>query len=176
MNRASISKLLFVLLSATAIAGKPASPPVSVGIVGVPHDKRGEGQGIGNVKVRFADGHTEIWDKSGKCMNARVTKKGHVGWEVVCGYNDYNEAINCSVHIRFPSGTIREYECCPARLFIVRWAFTDHYKSVVIESMGRHGPSHFIKYDAATGEQTGLVDVSTEFANLPKWAQIFGDN
>ena len=35
---------------------------------------------IGNVKVAFADGHTEVLTHTGDCYNAKVSAKGDVGW------------------------------------------------------------------------------------------------
>jgi hypothetical protein len=72
-------KLLFVL-TATAIASPPAATPESVTIIDVPSERRDYGTNIGNIKVRYSDGHSEVWTSLGRCMYAHVSPTGLVGW------------------------------------------------------------------------------------------------
>src|SRR5205814_8499445 len=56
------------LLTASAFAGARTAKPKSVTIVDVPSERRDYGTNIGNIKVRFSDGHSEVWTSLGRCM------------------------------------------------------------------------------------------------------------
>src|SRR5207244_4631126 len=49
---------------------------VSIIVVSRPSGRRE----IGNVKVTFSDGHTEMLTHTGDCYDAKVSPKGNVGW------------------------------------------------------------------------------------------------
>ena len=73
--KATGQKLLF-LLTASALAGTPTAKPTRVSIIDVPSERRDYGTNIGNIKVRFSDGHSEVWTSLGRCMYAHVSRAG----------------------------------------------------------------------------------------------------
>jgi len=167
-------KLLFVL-TATAIAGPPAAVPKSVTIIDVPRERRDYETHIGNIKVRFADGHSEIWTSVGRCMDAQVSRTGLVAWTRFSERNDYQEPVNRTLRVRFLDGRVKDFEAYPNGPFIEEWAFADDDSAVVIKSRGRHGPAYYVKYSLRTGELIESVGISTPKEQLPKWAQPYAD-
>lgn len=176
-TRIPVRPLLFTIFAATAatLAGTPSTKPTSVTIVDVPAERRDYGISIGNVKVRFIDGHTELWSKSGKCLMPQVSRSGHVGWTRFVARNDYQEPVNDVLRVRFPDGRVRDFRSCPSGPFIEQWAFADDDSTVIIKSRGRHGPAYYVKYDLSTGRLIGSDDRSTDYHDLPKWAQPYAD-
>jgi hypothetical protein len=168
------ARFVLVVMAAVSAAGAPQVMPESASIVDVPSERRNYGYHIGNVKVRYTDGHTEMWTRGGKCLMPQVSAKGHVGWTRYTDRNDYREPVNNILRIRFPDGRIRDFEANGS--FIEEWAFEDNDSAVVIKSSGRHGPSSFVKYDLFTGLRLGVVGGSITYPNLPEWAQPFADD
>jgi hypothetical protein len=167
-------KLLFVL-TATAIASPPAATPESVTIIGVPRERRAYGTHIGNIRVQFTDGHSEVWTSLGRCMHAQISPSGLVGWTWFSDRNYYQEPVNRTLRVRFLSGRIKDFEAYPNGPFIEQWAFADADSAVVIKSRGRHGPAYYVKYDLHTGKLIETVGISTPKEQLPKWAQPVAD-
>ena len=166
------SKLL-LLLSVSAFAGAPAGKPTGVTIVDVPTERRNYGTNIGNVKVRFTDGHSEVWTSLGRCMYAHVSPTGLVGWTRYTTRNHYGEPVNSILRVRFHDGTLKDFQHGP---FIEEWAFTDDDTTVVIKSRGRHGPATYIKYDLRTRKVIDAVGRSALYHDMPNWAQPFADD
>src|SRR6266513_1846037 len=52
---------LLLLLTAPAFAGAPTAKPQSVTIIDVPRERRDYGTNVGNIKVEFTDGYSEMW-------------------------------------------------------------------------------------------------------------------
>jgi len=167
-----LSKFL-LLVSASAFAGVPTAKPTSVTIVDVPSERRDYGTHIGNVKVRFSDGHSEVWTSLGRCMDAQVSATGLVGWTRYTTRNYYGEPVNSILRVRFRDGTLKDFQHGP---FIEEWAFTDNDTTVVIKSRGRHGPATYIKYSLSTQKVIDAVGRSTPYNDMPKWAQPFADD
>jgi hypothetical protein len=165
---------IFIAIVTASLAAAEPSKPESATIIDVPSERRSSGYHIGNIKVQFTDGHTEMWTRGGKCLMPQVSAKGHVGWTRYTDRNDYQEPVNNILRIRFPDGRIRDFEANGS--FIEEWAFADNDSAVVIKSRGRHGPSSFVKYDLFTGRRLGVVGGSITYANLPEWAQPFADD
>jgi hypothetical protein len=172
--KANILQLLF-LLTVSGLAGAPAARPTSVSIVDVPSERRDYGTNIGNIKVQFSDGHSEVWTSLGRCMYAHVSTTGLVGWTRYTGRNHYGEPVNDTLRIRFLEGTTRDFRAYPNGPFIEEWAFANNDSAVVIKSRGRHGPAYYVKYSLHTGELIESVGISTPKEQLPKWAQPYAD-
>ena len=161
------------LLTASAFAGAPTAKPKSVTIIDVPSERRDYGTNIGNIKVRYSDGHVETWTSLGRCMYAHVSPTGLVGWTRYIARNHYGEPVNDILRVRFLSGRTKDFQHGP---FIEEWAFVDSDSAVVIKSRGRHGPAHYIKYSLRTGAVLGSVGLSTPYEQMPSWAQPFADD
>jgi len=167
-----LTKLL-LLLAASAFAGAPTAKPKSVTIIDVPRERRDYGTNIGNIKVRFSDGHSEVWTSFGRCMYAHVSPTGLVGWTRYTERNDYGEPVNNILRVRFPDRSVKDFRHGP---FIEDWAFADSDSAVIIKSRGRHGPAHYIKYSLRTGQVIDSVGLSTPYDRMPTWAQPFADD
>lgn len=124
---------------------------------------------MGNVRVRFRDGHAETWTSLGRCLLPNVSRTGLVGWSWFSVRNDYGEPVNSTVRIRFLSGRVKDFHA-HMRPFIEDWVFADNDRALVICSMGRHGASFYIKYSLATGEVLASVDTDIPDRELPAWA------
>jgi hypothetical protein len=170
--KATGQKILF-LLTASALAGTPTGRPTRVSIIDVPSERRDYGTNIGNIKVRFSDGHSEVWTSLGRCMDAHVSPSGLVGWTRYTSRNHYGEPVNDISRVRFFDGHIKDFQHGP---FIEEWAFVDSDSAAVIKSRGRHGPAHYIKYDLRTGKVLGSVGLSTPYDEMPSWAQPLADD
>jgi hypothetical protein len=163
---------MLLLLTATAVAGTLTAIPKSVSIVDVASERRDAGYNIGNIKVRFSDGQSEVWTSLGRCMLANVSPTGLVGWTRYTVRNHYGEPVNNILRVRFRDGRIKDFQHGP---FIEEWGFVDSDSAVVIKSRGRHGPASYIKYSLHTGKVMGSVDLSTPYGQMPSWAQPFAD-
>jgi hypothetical protein len=163
------------------------STPKDVSIVVVP--SQSEGGKTGNVKVTFTDGHTEVLTDTGDCYSAKVSPKGDVGWirsakrvpvtdEKGVKYPGKMIALNKdSLVVRLLDGKTRKFPPLGENNFIMDWRFGDDDKTVILRSMGYHGPSSFVKYDLASGK---LIDSRgtgyTPYAQLPAWAKPLADD
>ncbi len=128
-------KLLQVLLvlAVTPVAGTATPKPESVSIVDVPSERRDSVSNIGNIKVRFSDGHSEVWTSDGRCMYALVSPTGLVGWTLYISRNDYGRPVNSILRVRFLSGQIKDFEAPP---YIEKWGFADNDSAVIIKARG----------------------------------------
>jgi hypothetical protein len=170
--KANVPKILF-LLTFSALAGAPAVRPTTVTIIDVPSERRDYGTNIGNIKVRYSDGHFETWTSLGRCMDAHVSPTGLVGWTRYTARNHYGEPVNDILRVRFLSGRIKDFQHGP---FIEEWAFVDSDSAVVIKSRGRHGPATYIKYSLSTGKVIDAVGRSATYDSMPAWAKPFADD
>jgi hypothetical protein len=169
-------KLLLLAVSATMLAGKPAPNPKSVSITDVPGERRGCRIHIGNIKVLFTDGHSEVWTTFGKCMITHISTSGLVGWTRYDERNKHQEPVNSTLRLRFPNGKIKDFAAASYGQYIEEWGFTDGEASIFIKSRWRHGPASFIKYDIASGKVNRKVELRTPYHGLPKWAQSYADD
>jgi hypothetical protein len=101
---------VLLVLAATPIAGTATPKPESVSIIDVPSERRDHGSSIGNIKVRFSDGHSEVWTSLGRCMYAHVSSTGLVGWTRYTSRNHYGRPVNSILRVRFLSGRIKDFE------------------------------------------------------------------
>jgi hypothetical protein len=145
--------------------------PESVSIIDVPSQRRDYGSNIGNIKVRFSDGHSEVWTSLGRCIYAYVSPTGLVGWTRYTSRNDYAKPVNSILRVRFLSGRIKDFEAYP---YIEEWGFADNDSAVIIKARGRDAPAYYVKYSLGTGKLVESV-ACTPKDQLPKWAQPYAD-
>lgn len=134
------------------------------------------GETSGNVRVTFADGHTEMWTERGRCTKPRVVN-GSVGWVCVTSANGQGEPIKSVVRVRALEGKVRDF---PAARFIKDWNFAGDGYRVVIKSSDGQGPSGCVLFDSETGKQLHSVKSTAVrraelFTALPGYAQPFAD-
>jgi hypothetical protein len=166
--------ILVVTLSVLAgssqrVQADQQSTAKDVSIIVVPGPGRRE---IGNVKVTFSDGHTEVLTHTGDCYNTKLSPNGNVGWIRV----GKSERAKDSVVVRLPDGTTKKFPPFGENLNIMNWKFADDDKAVIVRSMGHHGPSSYVQYDLASGK---VIDSRgpgyTPYAKLPPWAKLLAD-
>jgi len=150
-----------------------------VSIIVVPRPD--ESREIGNVKVTFSDGHTEVLTHTGDCYDAKVSPKGNVGWirvgktESVPGPRRTIQTGKDSLVVRLPDGATKKFPPFGENVFISNWRFADDGKTLIIKSMGHHGPSSYVQYDLASGKVIDSRAGYTPYAELPPWAKLLAD-
>jgi len=154
----------------TALSADAAKPSEAM-IVDVPAERGDYGIPIGNVKVIFDDGHSEMWTKKGRCMLLKVSASGIVGWSFYTSRNSYKEPVNDKLRILLSEKDIRDFQGGP---FIEDWWFTDGDTSIVIKSRERHGPAFYAKYDLKTSKCLGTASARHD-PELPEWAKPYAD-
>lgn len=157
--------------SATATAASPKSAT----IVDVPAKYVGGWLIPGNVKVLFADGHSELWTKQGNCMKPLVSTNGIVGWVHFTKEDERGYFMNDTLQLRLPDGSTKDFAPNKHGPFIEQWGFAEDNTAVVIQSRGGHGPALFIKYEIASGRVTGHQDGFVPDEQMPKWAKPYAD-
>ena len=177
--------ILVVTLSVLAgplpqVLADQQSSAKDVSIIVVPRPD--EGREIGNVKVTFSDGHTEVLTHTGDCYNAKVSPKGNVGWirvrktESVPGPRRRIQTGKDSLVVRLAAGTTKKFPPFGENICIMDWRFADDGKTLIIKSMGHHGPSSYVQYDLASGK---VIDSRgpgyTPYTELPPWAKLLAD-
>jgi len=142
----------------------------------MPVSSRSEGGETGNVKVTFSDGHTEMLTHTGDCYKAKVSAKGKIGWFRI-GKTESSFGRSMTVGkdshvVRLPDATTKKFPPFEENVCIMDWRFTDDDKTLIVRSMGYHGPSSYVQYDLATGK---VIDSRgpnyTPYAKLPTWAK-----
>jgi hypothetical protein len=165
--------------SSQRVQADQQSTAKDVSIIVVP---RPGGREIGNVKVTFSDGHTEVLTHTGDCYNAKVSPNGNVGWirvgksERVPSPRRMIQTGKDSLVVRLPDGTTKKFPPFGENVNIMNWKFADDDKAVIVRSMGHHGPSSYVQYDLASGK---VIDSRgpgyTPYAKLPPWAKLLAD-
>jgi hypothetical protein len=165
---------VLLVLAATPVAVTATPKPESVFIIDVPSERRDYGSNIGNIKVRFSDGYSEVWTSLGTCMYAQVSPTGLVGWTLYTSRNDYGRPVNSILRVRFLSGDTKGFEAYP---YIEQWGFADDDSAVIIKARGGHAdaPAYYVKYSLGTGKLLESVDFCTPYDQLPKWALPYAD-
>jgi len=134
----------------------------------------GMGGAIGNVKVTFTDGHTEMWTLQGRSQNPHVSSAGQVGFLLYQKREYRNYPIFDTLRVVWPDEHHRDYKADDSYPYIEQWAFVDDNAAVVIQSRAAHGPADFLKYDLATGKVLGHANAGSGEA-LPDWAKPYAD-
>lgn len=170
----SIALTVFACLSQTLLA-VPQSAAKDVSIVVPPGSP---GPEVGNVKVTFTDGHTEVLTQTGDCHKAKVSAMGNVGWirigkmESVPGPRERIQTGQDSLVVRLPDGTTKKFPPLGENICIMDWKFADDGKTLIVRSMGHHGPSSYVQYDLASGKAIDSRGPGyTPYAKLPPWAK-----
>src|SRR5438067_1719873 len=107
-----------LIIGVTAFAASPLAKPQDVSIVDVPAERRDYATHIGNIKVWFTDGHTEMWTEDGRCLIPHTSSAGYVGWTRYTSRNSYGEPFNNLLRVRFPDGTHHDFR---VGVFIEDW-------------------------------------------------------
>ncbi|BCU79490.1 hypothetical protein llg_42050 [Luteolibacter sp. LG18] len=161
--------IVAALLSCSGLFAAPQ--PVSAFIEG--KTLAGEGSiTVGNVRVRFSDGHTERWTKLGQCHDPKVSAAGHVGW---CRYQEIDPVRlalrKASVRVRLPDGTLRDFDAAFERFIIEKWCFADHDSTLVIVSSNEHSLMWAVKFDLRSGEVVEAVSSREKPGDRPAWSK-----
>lgn len=162
---------LLLLAQIVLAADKPK--PVKAEIVPVPAETKDWWTPVGNVRVTFTDGHSEMWTKQGQALLPKVSSEGAVGWTKIKERSDKGEPVNSVLRVMLSETEIKDMEAGP---FIEAWDFVDDGAAVVVKSRARHGPATFTKFDLATAKSTSSVTSATPYAQLPEWAKPFADD
>lgn len=166
---------LLVLASSGAVEPSRSSPKrASLVIVPSPYDSFLVQ--TGNVKVTFRDGHTELWTHDGDCREVKTSSKGNVGWirldkkSVDVQRKDIDGKD--SLVVRLLDGRVKEFSPFDGNVSIEEWRFADNDTAIIMRSMGRHGPSSYVKYEISSGR---VIDSRgpyyTPSRELPSWAK-----
>jgi hypothetical protein len=162
---------------AALIFGSITSPaaPRDARIVEVPSQVSTSNHSIGNVKVLFSDGHTEMWTKLGKCEMPRVSKTGLVGWVRFDNGNDRDWPPTCTLRVCGSDGKHKDFKAPDSQSpFIESWNFSKDGEAVLIEFQTRIGPSDYVEFGVRTGRI--LHEAPRHFGgDLPSWAQPLDD-
>jgi len=165
--------LVFSLFGACSATGIASDIPVSAEIVDVPSERRDWGEPIGNVRVKFADGHSEFWTRLGRCIHVRRSESGHVGWSRYTGRNSYGEPVNNILRVMVSSERWIDFQAGP---FIEDWGFAEHDSTIIVKSRGRHGPSMIHRFSLETGKLLDSTKGSDPYKDTPDWAKPFADD
>jgi hypothetical protein len=133
---------------------------------------------VGNVKVTFTDGHTEMWTKQGRALMAQVSSTGLVGWATFTTRYE-TLPIDDTLRICWPDEHDHDFKAGTADghfPFINDWNFTPDGTHVIIKSRAMHGPAYYLLYDTASGKMLDHAGGDgTTGRDLPWWAQPYSD-
>jgi hypothetical protein len=129
----------------------------------------------GNIRITFSDGHTDVVEKNGNCIDPHVFGKGDVGWTQCTEFNLKGYAMNQKLVVRLSDGRTKEFAPIPKAPFITGWKFVDNDSCVLIRSMSFHGPASYIRYDLAAGKMTNRLDGRSDADPVPAWARRLAD-
>jgi hypothetical protein len=121
---------------------------------------------VGNVKVIFADGHSEKWTKLGNCMQPRVSEKGMVGWARISTVDDHGEPMFCAIRVCWPDGHYKTVGFDDGAPYFEDWDFAAEGRAVAIKTRWPHGPDHYVEYDL----ETGRILAKALGPDAPTWA------
>lgn len=171
----SMSMLIYSVLCCGLLSTSlwASDMPVSAEIVDVPAERMDWGEPIGNVRVKFADGHSEFWTRKGRCMHVRRSKSGLVGWSRFSTRNSHGEPVNDVLRVMVTTSTWKDIK---VDLLIEEWDFSDSDTTVIIKMRGRHGPATVQKYSLETGKLIASAEASVPYADTPDWAKPFSDD
>ena len=148
--------------------------PQSASIVDVPTERRDAGWRIGNVKVVFSDGHSEMWTKLGRALIPEVANSGLVGWVTFRVRSWHYGPYDDTLRIIWPDEHHCDYKADATYPYIEKWGFANQDTSVVIKARAAHGSADYLEYDLKSGK---LVDHAHGLLGqaLPTWAQPYSD-
>lgn len=130
----------------------------------------------GDVRVVFSDRHTELLTHEQKSRDVRLSRSGLVGWiHVPRETLDAGRMMLAGKElllVRLPSGQTKRFPPYDENVAILGWQFADDDKTIVLRSMGHHGPSSFVQYSLRTGKIIDAVDSFSRYDRLPAWAKV----
>lgn len=135
--------------------------------------RRDWGQPVGNIKVKFADGHSEFWTRLGRCLHVRCSPSGLVGWSRYTFRNSYGEPVNDTLRVMASTERWIDFRAGP---FIEDWLFADQDATVIVRSRGRHGPSTIQRFSLKTGDLLDATKGSALYSETPDWAKPLADH
>ena len=147
------------------------SKPISAEVVDVPAAQANLGIKAGQIKVTYADGHSEVVGKGAECMKPHVSSKGSIGWTQCSGFDRKGYAQNEKLVIHLIGDSTKEFKPLTGLPYIEDWAFVEGDAAIVIKSRGGHGPAAFVRYDLKTGRRTAEKRQSSDEEVAPAWAQ-----
>lgn len=166
-------------VAVAVVASTFGATPDQVTILVAPSRLDGFYAPVGNVRVTYSDGRTELLTTGGDCRDVHMSAKHDIGWikmeNVHVEPNGAHLSGNDILKIRLADGAMKEFWPHPGTRFIEKWLFTDKDAAVVIRSMGFHGPSSFVKYQISDGRMLGDVPGYTPYDKLPDWAKQLAD-
>lgn len=175
--------LLFPIVFTASLSGGCSSTPLaaravfpksaSVVVVPPPYDA-GLGP-MGNIKVVFSDGHSEMLTDTGNCMFPLISRSGDVGW--ICTDVSRLDRVRKmqrgrdQIMLRSAVGKTKIFVVNPGAPHIEEWAFVEDGRSLVIRSSGQHGPRFYTMYEIASGQILNTCDGFLPLDEVPEWAQ-----
>jgi hypothetical protein len=175
-------KRVLLLLLALALVGRlfaadqtraeKRKRPVSAEIV-VAGDGGQYPEPIGNVRVKYSDGTTDLWTTKGDCSLPRVSPTGMVGWTVNDPATPYigtrtMRLNNLLVLVR--AGKVIG-KITGTKTSIEDWGFLEDPSRVVLCSRWPHGPADCELHEIKTGAL--IQSVKENATDLPDWAKPF---
>ena len=151
-----------------------AEAPIAVKIVPVASEMRDAGIPIGNVQVKFADGHVELWTKRGRCLLAKIAKGDHVGWTRYTSRSEREAPENDTLRLMVNNERWVDFRI--GYPFIDDWDISPDGTSVIIKARFTHGPARFIRFDFHTQKELEQAYGGVSYSELPAWAQPFADD
>jgi hypothetical protein len=156
---------VFAGLSQQVLADQ-RSTPKEVSIVVVPskadmlshaiaEGRSDSGGKIGNVKVTFTDGHSEVLTHTGDCDETKVSPKGNVGWVRRTKWEDASFGGRVqpgpvgkdSLVVRLVDGTTKKFPAFGDNYGLVNWKFADDDKAVIVQWRQYRSFREYVQYD-----------------------------
>ena len=171
MQKAHLLTALAMFVGAyTALAGGSVPRPTVARILVVRSESNADWRPVGNISVKFSDGHREIWTTKGHCLLPKVSKSGLVGWTHAIEQHSRGGWMNQELRIARDGRIIGRFHA--DRAFVDLWDFTDNDTCVVVRGINEYGPYWIQKYRIATGE---LVAEGSGNNHVPEWAKPYAD-
>ena len=158
--------LAIIAASLLNLTGVTATPQMAT-IVQADSTETYGGDEIGNVKIKFTDGHTEMWTRKGHCRLPKISDSGLVGWLYFTDRNDRGWPVFSTLRVVWPDEHHRDFDSLDYP-FIEDWVFTEKDTCVVIRSRRAHGPADYLHFRLADGKLLDKVH-GPEGATLPDW-------
>ena len=165
--------LLAMICFAVIRSLQAAERPISAEIVDVASERKDWGEPIGNIRVKYAGGRSELWTRLGRCMHVRCSESGIVGWTRYTSRNLYGDPVNSILRIMVATDRWLDFQAGP---FIEDWLFSERDTTVIVRSRGRHGPSTIQRFSLTTGKLIDSTKGSDHYADTPDWAKPLADN
>jgi hypothetical protein len=151
-------------------AGQAGTKPVKAVVIPTKSGQSSEVNQVGNIKITFDDGHSEVVTTDGQCTGAEVSKRGDIVWDHFTGSDRMGYPIDEKLILRTVDGKTRELKPETGYPYVRNSGFSPDQSAVVVMWGGRHSTPIFLKYAIATGKVTERSEVG-DYNKLPKWAK-----